>query len=166
MLDTLTSSLLHVLTGGFAASALLIFSVAGVALGGMPPSCVRKDRRLPEDDDTRTGLIMFGLGAGCGIVIAAVLDFPANHEWLILSGFVGFAVGAAYAYHLTVKLNDAYMARARENLEAGHYREAIEDAREVVRSCERLQSIAYQVINEAQNAGVTEDTPVSSYFMS
>lgn len=126
--------------GGFAANALLIQALLGIAFGEQD-SCIRKERRLPIDSDLKLFSIGFAVGASIGIAIAASIGVIA-WEFVAVAGVVAFIAGSAVAMGFCVKLNGQYLARAYENFHSGNFREAIEDASEVARSSERLRSEA------------------------
>jgi hypothetical protein len=59
-------------------------------------------------------------------------------------------VGLVVALPRVSKLNESYLSRAATNLEAGNFKEALEDASEVARSSERLRERANQIVEAAR----------------
>jgi hypothetical protein len=149
MFDTLMTGLLHLVVGGIAANALVIFSLVNVAVGG-EGSKISPQRRLPNDSDAQLFGTLFAVGAVCGLVLALLTGFPEDRFYLLGSAGVGFIAGVLIAWPRVTQLNEAYLIRAEQNLEEGQYKEALEDASEVARSSERLRERANQIVEAAR----------------
>ena len=149
MVEIITAAVTHVIVGGIAANLLLIMSLASIAMGG-EGSQISRERRLPQDSDSQVFVILFVAGAVCGLVAAFVSGFSADPLFLVPTGAVAFLVGLFIAFPRVKKLNEAYLQRAAQNVDAGNYREALEDAREVARSSERLRARANEIIEYCQ----------------
>jgi hypothetical protein len=145
------SAAAHAIIGGLAANLLLIFSIVNVAIGGQG-SHVSPKRRLPSDSDAKFFVILFAAGAACGLIVATATQFSPDPIFLAASGGAAFVAGLLVALPRVARLNEAYLKRAAENLEQGRYKEALEDAREVARSSERLRPQANQIIDVAQES--------------
>jgi hypothetical protein len=149
MVDQIASGATHVIVGGLAANLLVIFSLLSVAMGG-EGSCISRERRLPKDSDGKLFAILFAVGAVCGMAVSYFVGFSTDVLYLALTGGAAFVAGLLVAFPHVAKLNEAYLARAASNLEEGHIKEALEDAREVARSSERLRAQANQIIEMAR----------------
>jgi hypothetical protein len=149
MLDQVMTGVTHLIIGGVAANALVIFSLISVAMGG-EGSHITRERRLPGDSDGELFGLLFAAGGVIGLIVAAVSGFPKDPLYLALTAGVGFVAGLVIALPRVTKLNEAYLARAIENLEEGRAKEALEDASEVARSSERLRGEANQIIEMAR----------------
>jgi hypothetical protein len=91
-----------------------------------------------------------------GLIVAAVSGFPKDPLYFALTAGVSFVAGLVIALPRVTKLNEAYLARAIENLEEGRVREALEDASEVARSSERLRSQANEIIEMAREMRLSQ----------
>lgn len=149
MPDAIGVPLAHVFGGGLAANALLIFGLVQVFLGAEEGSQVSQDRRLPIDSDLKVFGMLFGMGAIIGWVVYNVSGCAAVYDWVVPTLVVAGVAGAAVSFTICSKLNDEYISRAELNLAEGNYKEAIEDAREVMRSSEALRNRAKQISQQA-----------------
>jgi hypothetical protein len=149
MIDQAFAAVAHVVAGGIAANTLVIFSLLSVAMGGQG-SHISRDRRLPSDSDSQLFAILFALGSLCGLIVAFVVGFSPDPLYLAATAGVAFVLGLIVALPRVSKLNEQYLDRAANNLEEGHFKEAIEDASEVARSSERLRARANEIISMAR----------------
>ena len=99
---------------------------------------IRRERRLPEISDSRLFAIQAVIGAAWGLLIAALLGFQIEPVGCFLVAIATFLRGVFYGFNVVTSLNNRYLSRAVECFEQGLYREAIDDAKEVARSSERL----------------------------
>lgn len=153
MIDSMLATVVYAFVAGIAAIALPL-----LALMSGQGSEIRPERRLPSDSEGRAMLILFCVGACCGIPAAFVLEFSLAPLHLIPVVFIGFVSGLIAGLPMVTSHNNAYLARAMENLNAGRFRDALEDAKEVSRSSERLRSQAERIICIAREKSMNEPT--------
>ena len=151
MIDNILATFIYAFVAGIGAIALPLF-----ALMSGQGSEIRPERRLPGDSESRALLVLFCVGAFCGLPAAFILNFSLAPAYLIPVVFVGFVAGLVVGLPMVTSHNNAYLARAMENLEAGRFRDALEDAREVSRSSERLRSQAERIIRMAREKSMNE----------
>jgi hypothetical protein len=155
MVDQAIAGITHLVVGGIAANVLVILSLASVAMGGQG-SHVSRDRRLPGDSDSEVFTLLFAAGAVIGLIVAVATGFTKAPLYLLVSGGISFVAGLVIVLPRVTRLNEAYLARAAENLEEGLVKEALEDANEVARSSERLRSRANQIIEMAREMRMSQ----------
>jgi hypothetical protein len=149
MVEQVIAGATHLVVGGIAANVLVIFSLLSVAMGG-EGSQISRNRRLPSDSDAQLFAILFAVGSISGLIVAFVAGFAADLPYLAATVGVAFVLGLMVTLPRVAKLNEAYLQRAAENLDEGHYKEAFEDASEVARSSERLRARANEIIKIAR----------------
>jgi hypothetical protein len=155
MVDQAIAGVTHLIVGGVAANVLVILSLLSVAMGG-EGSHISRERKLPGDSDSQLFCLLFAAGAVIGLIVATAIGFAKDPMYLGITGGVAFVAGLLLSLPRVTKLNEAYLARAIENLEEGLYKEALEDASEVARSSERLRGQANQIIEAAREMRLSQ----------
>jgi hypothetical protein len=155
MVDQAIAGVTHLIVGGIAANVLVILSLASVAMGNQG-SHISRERRLPGDSDIEVFTLLFAAGAVIGLAVAVATGFTRDPMYLAVSGGISFVAGLVIALPRVTKLNEAYLARALENLEEGRAKEALEDASEVARSSERLRARANEIIAMAREMRMSQ----------
>lgn len=117
-------------------------------LFGYPGHQVIKRRRLPEDRTSRGSVFLTLVGCMIGSCSAMI----GGGQWLFLLPAVlsSIVAGLLISNNRVRLLGEQYLKRAHENVHAGDFAGAIQDANEAARCSTRYQDEACEVVTAAK----------------